>query len=77
MFTHTNTHACRDNKRFVFTSNINEKSSSSSSTASASASSNQLGDVLGHTCVEDDHDDDIDDVYDAEDDEGRLCCQGR
>lgn len=51
MFTHTHTLTCKDNKRFVFTSNINENSSSSS----ASASSNQLGDVLGHTCVEDDH----------------------
>lgn len=51
MFTHTHTLTWKDNKRFVFTSNINENSSSSS----ASASSNQLGDVLGHTCVEDDH----------------------
>lgn len=48
---HTHTCLCLYNKRFVFTSNINENSSSSS----ASASSNQLGDVLGHTCVEDDH----------------------
>lgn len=48
---HTHTLTYKANKRFVFTSNINENSSSSS----ASASSNQLGDVLGHTCVEDDH----------------------